>query len=126
PFGSLLLMRAGISWRLGVRGYAGGCTAAQQWVDFDAREHVGRSALRFAELLGASDLPENRPQIFLESPPVENGAIVVAPGGGVSPAVPHLARPLFSGFAPARCPVGLPGDARAWSQRDSSSCLDAR
>ena len=82
PFGSLLLMRAGIPWRLGVSGYAGGSTAGQQCVEYDAREHVGRSALRFAELLGASELPENRPQIYLESLPDENGAIVVAPSGG--------------------------------------------
>lgn len=82
PFGSLLFMRAGIPWRLGVRGYAGGHSAAQQCVEFDEAEHVGRSALRFAELLGATDLPENRPQLFFPSPPAANGAVIVAPGGG--------------------------------------------
>jgi heptosyltransferase-2 len=82
PQGSLLLMRAGVPWRLGVRGYAGGDSAAQQCVTFDAREHVGRAALRFAELLGATDLPENRPQIHLPNPPAPHGAIVCAPGGG--------------------------------------------
>jgi len=82
PQGSLLLMRAGIPWRLGVRGYAGGHSAAQQCVNFDPHEHVGRAALRFAELLGATDLPENRPQIHLPAPPVPHGAIVMAPGGG--------------------------------------------
>jgi ADP-heptose:LPS heptosyltransferase len=66
-FGSLLLMRAGIPWRLGVRGYAGGHSAVQQCVEFDPRAHVGRTALRFAELLGATDLPENRPQLFVEA-----------------------------------------------------------
>lgn len=81
-FGSLLLMRAGIPFRMGVKGYAGGHSAAQCCVTYDRREHVGRSALRFAELLGATDLPENRPQIFLDGPPVANGAIVLAPGGG--------------------------------------------
>lgn len=82
PQGSLLLMRAGIPWRLGVRGYAGGQSAVQQCVIFDEREHVGRAALRFAELLGATELPENRPQIYLPEIPAPHGAIVVAPGGG--------------------------------------------
>lgn len=82
PQGSLLLMRAGIPWRMGVRGYAGGHSAAQQCITFDEHEHVGRSALRFAELLGVTDLPENRPQIFLSEAPDSHDAVVVAPGGG--------------------------------------------
>ncbi len=82
PQGSLLFLRAGIPWRLGVRGYAGGDSAAQQCVPFDEREHVGRAALRFAELLGSTDLPENRPQIFLPGTPSPHDAIVLAPGGG--------------------------------------------
>lgn len=82
PFGSLLLMRAGIPFRLGVRGYAGGHSSAMQCVAFDPNEHVGRAALRFAELLGATDLPENRPQLFLSSTPPISDAIVFAPGGG--------------------------------------------
>jgi heptosyltransferase-2 len=82
PQGSLLLMRAGIPWRLGVSGYAGGDSAVQQWISFDEHEHVGRTALRFAELLGAKDLPENRPQIYLPAAPPDHGAIIVAPGGG--------------------------------------------
>ena len=80
-FGSLLLMRAGIPFRLGVRGYAGGHSATQRYVEFNSNEHVGRSALRFAELLGANDLPENRPQLFIEKPS-ETDEIVFAPGGG--------------------------------------------
>src|SRR4051812_12342684 len=63
--GSALMMRLGIHCRLGVRGYRGGHTAVRQFVEFNPEEHVGRSALRFAELLGATDLPEVRPQIFL-------------------------------------------------------------
>lgn len=96
-WGSLLLLRARIPYRLGVRGYAGGHSAVQQAVSFDPNEHVGRSALRFAELLGATDLPPVRPQIFLT--PEETGEaerrwaaaeagqrrrrIVLAPGGGL-------------------------------------------
>jgi len=82
-FGSLLLMRARIPYRLGVRGYAGGESAAQSSVEYRPDEHVGRQALRFAELLGCTDLPENRPQIFLKQPPRPNGAVVIAPGAGL-------------------------------------------
>jgi ADP-heptose:LPS heptosyltransferase len=82
-FGSLLLMRARIPYRLGVRGYAGGESAAQSSVEYRCDEHVGRQALRFAELLGCTDLPENRPQIFLNQPPRPNGAVVIAPGAGL-------------------------------------------
>ena len=95
PWGALLLMRAGIVWRLGVRGYAGGHSGSQQFVDFDDQMHVGRAALRFAELLGTTDLPLNRPQVFLTaaehdwaeqcwrmSPRTSGRRIVVGPGGG--------------------------------------------
>lgn len=93
-WGSLLLLRAGIPWRLGVHGYAGGHSAAQATVDFDPQEHVGRAALRFAELLGATDLPPVRPQIFLTSEETDEAGrwwaaggagrrVVIAPGGGL-------------------------------------------
>jgi heptosyltransferase-2 len=75
-------MRAGIPWRLGVRGYAGGHSAAQQCVNYDESLHVGRAALEFARLLGLEELPENRPRIHLGQPAERHGAIVFAPGGG--------------------------------------------
>jgi len=93
-FGSLLMMRAGIPYRLGVRGYGGGHTAVQRYVEFNEYEQVGRSALRFAEILGATDLPECKPQIFLSAAELElgerrwrsrseeNKRIVLGPGGG--------------------------------------------
>ncbi|MFB2922028.1 glycosyltransferase family 9 protein [Aerosakkonema sp. BLCC-F2] len=97
-FGSLLMMRAGIPYRLGVRGYAGGHTATQKYVQFDEWQNVGRAALRFAELLGATQLPECRPQIFLSESELQAGEhrwspkgdrtdrplqrIVIGPGGG--------------------------------------------
>jgi ADP-heptose:LPS heptosyltransferase len=98
-WGSLLLLRAGIPYRLGVRGYAGGHSAAQATVPFDPLLHVGRAALRFAELLGATELPESRPQIFLDAAERDEAGrawgaaegsggrglrIVVGPGGGLS------------------------------------------
>ncbi|HEY9297440.1 MAG TPA: glycosyltransferase family 9 protein, partial [Phormidium sp.] len=97
-YGSLLMMRVGIPYRLGVRGYAGGHTAAQKYIEFNEYEQVGRSALRFAELLGVTELPECRPQIFLSESEREAGErrwlrnfeewkerpkrIVIGPGGG--------------------------------------------
>lgn len=99
-WGSLLLARAGIPRRLGVRGYAGGHLAATASIPFDPNEHVARSALRFAELLGlpAGQLPGLRPQVFLT--PEERAAgqrrwhsdaarpltrIVIGPGTGDPP-----------------------------------------
>lgn len=80
--GSLLLMRAGIPCRLGVRGYAGGHSAAQASIDYDPRQHVAAAALRFARLLGCTEPIEPRPRLFLDPPPEPHRAIVLAPGGG--------------------------------------------
>jgi len=97
PWGSLLLLRARIPLRLGVRGYAGGHTGVQRSVQFDPQEQVGRSALRFAELLGATDLPACRPQIFLSADERWTGEqvwcsafsperlrVIIAPAGGLA------------------------------------------
>jgi heptosyltransferase-2 len=98
PEGSLLMIRAGIPWRMGIDGYAGGHSACQRNVTFDDSIQVGRAALRFAEFLGAKNLPEPRPQLFLAEPEKEqalkiwkalgqqNAAapkrVLIAPGGG--------------------------------------------
>jgi ADP-heptose:LPS heptosyltransferase len=116
-FGSLLLMRAGIPYRLGVRGYAGGESASQSFVVFNPDEHVGRQALRCAELLGCTDLPENRPQIFLTPAPQRNGMIVIAPGAGVpekSWPVDHFAELAKLLRNESLCVVG--------SQKDKDQC----
>ncbi len=94
PWGSLLLSQAGIPYRLGVKGYAGGHTGVQDCVRYDPNESVSRSSLRFAEALGATDLPEARPQLFLGAEEREAGErlwsgggrrrIVVGPGGGLA------------------------------------------
>jgi len=67
PFGSLLMMEAGIPYRLGVRGYAGGHSACQRWLESDASKYVGRQALGFAEIFGVrpEDLPPAAPQLYL-------------------------------------------------------------
>jgi heptosyltransferase-2 len=95
-FGSLLMLQADIPYRLGVRGFAGGDSACAKYVQYNQHEQVGRSALRFAELLGATQLPEVRPQIFLSedekanaekrwttfSPNKSTKRIIIGPGGG--------------------------------------------
>ena len=96
--GSAFMMRTNIPYRLGVKGFIGGYSATQQSVPFDRLEHVGRAALRFAELLGATDIPVCRPQIFLTDSEREAGVgrwpprratqartvrrVVIGPGGG--------------------------------------------
>lgn len=97
-WGSLLLLLAGIPWRIGVRGYAGGDSGVQAAVSFEPSLQVGRAALRVAELLGATSLPPARPQIFLTAEEsdeaerwwaageggVRQRRIVIAPGGGIA------------------------------------------
>jgi len=98
PQGALLLARACIPFRIGVRGYAGGDSAMHACVEFDPDTYVGRSALRFTGLLGLAekDWPELRPQIYLSTDELENGArhweaiapernrtrLIVGPGAG--------------------------------------------
>ncbi|MBN3756428.1 glycosyltransferase family 9 protein [Paraburkholderia sp. Tr-20389] len=62
--GALLMMRLGARYRIGVRGYRGGDSGCQAHVVY-ARRQCGRAALAQGELLGATDLPEVRPQLFL-------------------------------------------------------------
>jgi heptosyltransferase-2 len=89
--GSLLMLRAGVPFRLGVKGYAGGHSATQLHVGYNPDGHVARAALRFAELLGVMEIPEPRPRIFLSGEEHEFATafwkrdgrrVVVAPGGG--------------------------------------------
>ncbi len=62
--GAILMMRLGARYRIGVRGYRGGDSGCQAHVVY-ARRQCGRAALAQGELLGATDLPEARPQLFL-------------------------------------------------------------
>ena len=62
--GAALMMRAGARYRIGVRGYRGGWTGCQAHIDY-MRRQCGRAALAQAELLGATELPEARPQLYL-------------------------------------------------------------
>jgi heptosyltransferase-2 len=93
--GSLLLLRAAIPRRVGVRGYAGGESGCTDTVVYSDDEYVGCSPLRQVGLLGLADdrLPSVRPQVFLtpselaRAEAVWNGAppsrrILVGLGGG--------------------------------------------
>lgn len=97
-WGALLLLAGRIPFRMGVRGYAGGHSAVQIAIPFDSALHVGRAALRFAEALGATELPPNRPQIFLTRDETEQAErwwrasestgkkpprVILGPGGGL-------------------------------------------
>lgn len=92
-WGAWLLCRAGIPYRIGVRGYAGGDSIMQAGVPYEPHRHVGESALRVATLLGATSLPPVRPQLFLTEAEradarlrwaaIPRGRrVVVSPGGG--------------------------------------------
>jgi len=154
PWGSLLLLRAGIPCRLGVRGYAGGHTGTTVSIDYRPNERVGRMALRFAEHLGATELPDPKPQIFLDDTERESAEsrwrelesaeshrrarerpwrLVVAPGAGL----PEKRWPLerFAALVPALATelgaviavVGGPNDREAGRLLAGSSArvLDA-
>jgi ADP-heptose:LPS heptosyltransferase len=141
-FGSLLLMRAGIPWRIGVKGYAGGQSGVQQSVTYDPAEHVGRSALRFAELLGTGDLPSLRPQVFLSRAELDDAEriwqahaiggrrrVVIAPGGGHPGRAWGVERfvelgRLLSEQRTSLAVVGAPADAAAGAALASSGALD--
>lgn len=62
---AMLMMRLGVRYRVGVRGYRGGWSACHRYIRFSEKVHVARAALAQAELLGATDLPDARPQLFL-------------------------------------------------------------
>lgn len=66
--GSLLLMRLGVRFRVGVRGYRGGWSACQRYIRFSSQVHVARAALDQTALLGATEMPHAIPQLFLTKP----------------------------------------------------------
>jgi ADP-heptose:LPS heptosyltransferase len=66
--GALLMMRLGVRYRVGVRGYRGGWSACQQYIRFSDQVHVARAALNQVALLGATELPDAIPQLFVSAP----------------------------------------------------------
>jgi ADP-heptose:LPS heptosyltransferase len=102
--GAALLMRLGIPYRIGVRGYRGGHTGFHRWIRYDEQTHVGRAALALGELLGATDLPPVRPQIFLTADEAAEGESAWLPRDG-SPPRKRLVLGIGGGFAEKCWPV---------------------
>jgi ADP-heptose:LPS heptosyltransferase len=61
----LAMIRIGVRYRIGIRGYHGGSSAVHRSTLFSRDIPVGESALELAALAGATQMPERRPQIFL-------------------------------------------------------------
>lgn len=110
--GLMLMLRAGVRHRVGVRGYRGGWSACQAYIPFGLDVHVGRAALKQAELLGATDLPEVRPQLYLTD--AERAQATHVWQGAVQPARQPLR--LLVG-----CAAGLPD--KTWSAQALGAAL---
>jgi len=92
--GSLLLMRSRIPTRIGVKGYAGGHSACNSYIQFDENRHIGKAALESAKMLEAKiDNIETKPQLFLSpeekaigerawDSSKERRRVIIAPGAG--------------------------------------------
>ncbi len=92
PQGTLLLARAGIPYRIGVKGYAGGETGCQAWVEHHSKQSVVGQALAQAEILGVKPPAEIKPEIYLTDDertaaeahwPEAKQRLVLAPGAGI-------------------------------------------
>ena len=92
--GSWLMLRAMITNRLGVKGYAGGERWCTKYIDFKEESNVAEAALKFLKLMDAEVNIDPRPSIYLtknELAKAENSwgerpagtkRIILAPGGG--------------------------------------------
>lgn len=96
-FGALLLLQAGVSYRIGIEGPHGGWSSSHWLVPFDEREHVSAANLRIAQHLKPGTLPAARPQLFLSGREMDRGEsfwpargretsrvrVVIGPGAGL-------------------------------------------
>lgn len=91
-WGSLLLLRCGIPFRVGVKGYAGGHAAASRYVTYDPNVHVSEACISMAKILGINNTPSLKPQIYLSDEEIssaelkwrnlsQSSRILIAPGG---------------------------------------------
>jgi ADP-heptose:LPS heptosyltransferase len=62
--GLIMMLRLGVRFRVGIRGYRGGWSGCHRFTHFSDKVHVSQAALNQAALVGATDLPEPRPQLF--------------------------------------------------------------
>lgn len=109
--GALLMMRAGVRYRIGVRGYRGGWSGCQAHIEFAARQ-CGRAALAQGELLGATALPDVRPQLFLSGDERASAARIWRAG-----AVPGR------GTVRLIAGVGAGVPTKAWDARQAGAAL---
>ena len=109
--GALLMMRLGVRYRVGVRGYRGGWSACQQYIQFSDQVHVARAALNQVALLGATNLPEAIPQLFVSEAEARDAERLwgARPPGGAR---------LIVG-----CGGGLPG--KCWAAEEMAHALSA-
>ncbi|TDN70545.1 glycosyltransferase family 9 protein [Paraburkholderia sp. BL10I2N1] len=110
--GVMLMLRAGARYRIGVRGYRGGWSACHAHIGFTPEVHVARAALAQAELLGARDLPEPRPQLYLTEAERSQAAHVWRADSSLEPRPVRLL---------VGCAAGLP--EKSWSAEAMGTAL---
>jgi len=122
--GAALMMRAGARYRIGVRGYRGGWTGCQAHIDY-MRRQCGRAALAQAELLGASDLPEARPQLYLTEAERAQAAQIWSEGSTTGRRAVRLVAGVGAGVPTKAWNATEAGRALADIARDIESAGDA-
>ncbi len=103
--GALLMLRLGVRFRVGIRGYRGGWSACYRFSKFSSDVHVSQAALNQAALLGATDQPEARPQLYLTASE-RDAASTVRKTAGEAPGIRLLVG--CGGGIPEKC---FPPDA---------------
>jgi heptosyltransferase-2 len=95
PWGSLLLLKGKIKTRIGVKGYAGGHSSCEKFIQFDPQTHAGLASLNFLKVLPKKNslLPNHNPKIYLTDQEIRNAKnqwkrdklkVIMAPGGSFS------------------------------------------
>jgi len=125
--GALLLMRVGARYRIGVRGYRGGWSGCQAYTEYGRRQ-CGRAALAQAELLGATRLPEVRPQLYLTAQERARAAQIWADGPrqqGTQQSAQQTVQPAAQGRRVVRVIAGVGAGvaAKAWPAHRAGAAL---
>lgn len=95
-YGSLLMMKAGIRSRIGVKGYAEGYSVTSSYGNYNPSTHVGAFALQLGDLIDHKSSTVNlKPQLYLSKDEDQHGIdfwkkhgtrkvkIVIGPGAGL-------------------------------------------
>ena len=94
-WGSLLLIKGKVKTRIGVKGYAGGHSGCQKFIQFDPQTHAGIASLKFLNELPNKNslLPNRNPKIYLTYQEIQTAKnqwqkdkfrVIMAPGGSFS------------------------------------------